>query len=214
MAKKKTYTPKGPMSAFNAGKGWGAPTPAKPAKPVYGWGQSNPGIAAGVNAAQAGAPNMTPDPVTGQWVPTSSVPNVGGPPLDPQAEAARISGGRNLAIANADASYSTGVAEQTFGYGASGAANPYSRAALLQESFTRAKRGTLNSAGNQLYSGAYGRAQDENARNYSIAEDANRRAYDSAIYGINRGKASAAANYGTGMSDEDFNALLRALGVG
>ena len=69
----------------------------------------------------------------------------------------------------------------------------------------------MASAG-QLHSGAYGRAQNEAGRNYSIASDRNRRDYDQAVYGINRGQAEAAANYGMGVDDETFAALLRALG--
>jgi hypothetical protein len=65
----------------------------------------------------------------------------------------------------------------------------------------------------QLYSGAYGRAQGENQHQYSIAEDANRRAYDQAVYGVNYGQAQNAANYGIGMDDAAYQALLRALGV-
>jgi hypothetical protein len=115
----------------------------------------------------------------------------------------------------AGATYQLGQLQQEYGYGETGAANPYSRAALLQESFQRSKLGTTNNyaAGGQLYSGAYGRAQGENQRQYSIGENANRRAYDQAVYGVNYGQAQNAATYGIGMDDAAYEALLRALGI-
>jgi hypothetical protein len=72
-------------------------------------------------------------------------PDVGGRPLDPAEIAAGISANRNLALGNANATYQQGQLQQQYGYGESGAANPYSRAALLQESFQRSKLGTTNS---------------------------------------------------------------------
>lgn len=140
---------------------------------------------------------------------------VGGPPLDPQFEAHRASAGRNLQLAEGEGAYQRGQAEQFYGYGVSGAANPYSQAALLEESFKRSKLGTTNAYASmgQHNSGAYDRMQGENARNYSIQSDQNRRAYDQAVHGINYGQAQAAANYGVGMDDEAFNALRRALGL-
>jgi hypothetical protein len=169
------------------------PPPAKgvPAQQVYGNSQTAPGVQA-------------------------PPPDVGGPPLDPQYEAYVLGANRNLALGNADAAYQRGQLEQSFGYGASGAANPYSRAALLREQFNRAKLGTTNNyAGQrQLNSGAYGRMQGENQHQYSIAEDANRRAYDQSVYGVNYGQAQNAANYGIGMDDATFQKLLRALGGG
>jgi hypothetical protein len=113
-------------------------------------------------------------------------------------------------LGQAGATYQLGQLQQEYGYGETGAANPYSRAALLQESFQRSKLGTTNNyaAGGQLYSGAYGRAQGENQRQYSIGENANRRAYDQAVYGVNYGQAQNAATYGTGMDDAAFEACL------
>lgn len=136
--------------------------------------------------------------------------------MDWQEQAYNVSAGRNLALSGADAAYQRGQLEQQFGYGDSGAANPYSRAALLEESFRRNKLGTTNSmaSAGQLHSGAYGRAQNENSRQYSIASDENRRAYDQQIYGLNFGQAQNAANYGAGVDDAAFEALLRALGKG
>lgn len=141
---------------------------------------------------------------------------IGGRPLDWQEEAYKASAGRNLQLSQGESAYQRGQAEQFYGYGASGAANPYSQAALAAEFHSRSRLGTTNSyAGQgQLHSGAYGRMQNENDRNYSIESDRNRRAYDQAVHGINYGEAQSAANYGIGVDDESFKALLRALGVG
>lgn len=139
---------------------------------------------------------------------------VGGRPLDWQEQAYGLSASRNLALSNAGAAYQRGSLEQEFGYGPSGLADPYSRAARLEENYKRSKLGTTNSmaSAGQLYSGAYGRAQNENQRQYSIAADQNRRQYDQQIYGLNQAQAQAAAQYETGVDDEAFAALLRALG--
>lgn len=146
---------------------------------------------------------------------SATAPDVGGRPLDWQEQAYQLGAGRNLQLSQGESAYQRGQAEQHFGYGASGAANPYSQAALLEESFRRSKLGTTNSfAGQgQLHSGAYQRMQGENARNYSIDSDRNRRAYDQTVHGINYGQAQAAANYGMGMDDAAFEALRRALGL-
>lgn len=139
-----------------------------------------------------------------------------GQPLDPALATYQVGAQRNLDLATGQVPYEQGVLDQTYGYGAGGAANPYSRAALLQENYKRSVAGTTNSyAGSgQLYSGAYGRAQGENQRRYSIASDANRRQYDQASHGLGASVGQAAATYGTGLSNADYEALLRALGLG
>lgn len=186
----KTYTPYGPKNNLLGGKGY-VPGPPK-GKPA------GPGATAGANPA--GSP-----PVPGQ-------PPVGGPPIDPNYEAYVLGANRNITLGNADAAYQKGDLEQTYGYGASGAANPYSRAALLRESFQRAKLGTTNSAGNQIYSGSYRQAQGENQHQYSIAEDANRREYDRSVYGVNYGVAKNASDYGVGMDQATYQRIINALG--
>lgn len=195
-------------------KGWGgrATYNVPNTKKATGWGG-----AASYNIPRNPAPSpaMAPTGPGGAWSTTPLPPDVGGRPLDWQEQAYGLSAGRNLKLASGEAAYQTGQAEQHFGYGASGAANPYSQAALLEESYKRSKLGTSNSyAGQgQLHSGAYSRMQGENQRNYSIQSDANRRAYDDAIHQIGYGQAQAGANYATGMDDASFEALLRALGV-
>jgi hypothetical protein len=184
---------RGPQNALNRGRGWRPPTgPPKgvPAPQVYGNSQTAPGVQA-------------------------PPPDVGGRPLDPAEIAAGVSANRNVALSNANTTYQQGYLDQTYGYGDTGAANPYSRAALLQESYQRSQLGTTNNyaARGQLYSGAYDRMQGENQHQYSIAEDANRRQYDQASYQNRYGNAQTVANYGIGVDDTTYNALLNALGV-
>jgi hypothetical protein len=130
-------------------------------------------------------------------------------PLDPAAEAARVAGQRNLGISEADAVYDTGQIENEYGLGLD-KSNPYSRARLLEESYKRSQRGTLNSAGNQLYSGAYQRMQGENTRNYSMGYDQLSRDYGNQLRNVQRGRLQSYANYGTGMDQAEWERLLRA----
>jgi hypothetical protein len=170
----------------------------------------------GLGSFGSGPPAPAPQPQSplGQGA-FGTDPNPGGQPLDPTEMAYQNAGLRNYQLAQGEGTYQQGQLDQTYGYGDTGAANPYSRAALLQENFVRSQRGTTNSyaASGQLYSGAYGRQQGENARQYSIASDANRRAYDAASHQIGYGVAQAGAAYGSGVGTEAYNALLRALGL-
>lgn len=59
--------------------------------------------------------------------------------------------------------------------------NPYSRAALLESEYQRANRGTLNSAGYQLYSGAAGNHLAANRSSYDINRDQLEKAYNAAL---------------------------------
>jgi hypothetical protein len=60
------------------------------------------------------------------------------------------------------------------------ASNPYSRATLLQRSYDNAKQGTLNSAGNQLYSGSYINHQNQNTFQFNRGRDELQKAYGAA----------------------------------
>lgn len=136
-------------------------------------------------------------------------------PYDPTVDQAALVGGRNVAIANGNAAYDTGNLSFDYGYNPDGSvntANPYSRAALFQLAYTNSKRGTLNSmaAQGQLYSGAYGTAQNLNDYNYAKNDSENRTAFQRGLHGIQSGQLTTYANAGTGVSDADFNALLKA----
>lgn len=135
-------------------------------------------------------------------------------PLDPAVASAQVAANRNVAVGDLYGTWQQGNLDQDYGFGAGGAANPYSRAALLQESFRRSQRGTTNSYASQgqLYSGAYNRMQNENQRNYDIGYDQRRRDYDRQSGDIGFGRLENYANAGTGVDETKFNALLRALG--
>lgn len=209
MAKKKKGV--GPSNSFGYQGSFGNP-PKKGVGPSNSFGyQGSSGFAQGAQNVQAAGPSVSPTGPGGAWE-----PSVGGRPLDPQEEAYRLGAGRNVTLAQGEGAYQRGQAEQFYGYGASGAANPYSQAALLEESYKRSKLGTTNNyaSSGQLHSGAYGRMQGENQRQYSIGVDRNRREYDQTVHGINYGVAQTVANNGIGVDEETYKALLRALGIG
>lgn len=180
------------------------------------------GIGSGITRAQAKKAKPVPKgtPTLSQVSPSYfQTPPKHGIPLDPAAEAQKIAAGRNLAVGNIGATLNQEYLGYDTGYSPTGArdySNPYSRAALLQESYNRSRRGTTNSyaAAGQLYSGAYGRMQDENARNYLIGSNQLQTAAQRGYTGIGLGKLTNAANYGTSLSTADFNALIAALGLG
>lgn len=134
-------------------------------------------------------------------------------PLDPNVVNQQIIGQRDVALSDLYSTWQQTNLDQQYGYGASGAANPYSDAAKLQTNFQRSVLGTTGSYASQgqFNSGAYGRAQDENARNYAIADDASRRAYNQASGQNQFSQLQAYANAGTGIDSAEFQAMLDAL---
>ena len=70
-------------------------------------------------------------------------------------------------------------------------ANPYSRAALLEQSYQNANRGTTNSAGLQLYSGSTSNALAGNRSTKDLNYDNLSRAYNEALGGITKGETEA-----------------------
>lgn len=145
--------------------------------------------------------------------PTPVVPTP--PPVDPNVLNQQLIGNRNVAIGKGQAAYDTGNLGFDLGYNPDGTintANPYSRAALFQLGYERQKLGTTNSlaAQGQLYSGAMSNAQGLNDSNYAQATAANRLQYQRGLHSIQTGQLGTVANAGTGVSDADFNALLKA----
>lgn len=135
---------------------------------------------------------------------------------DPGVMGAEDSGLRDTQLADAGFVFANNQIGADYGFDATGGIdpnNPYSRAALLQESYKRSQRGTQTSmaARGQLHSGAYGRAQDEVGRNYNIG-------YDRLQKGYTREKGTAVTNLlsaytgaAGGISDATFEALLNKL---
>lgn len=168
-----------------------------------------------LGALQGSAAVQQPGPPKGlPAAPAPMTPAAPQPP-DPQLEQAKLSAGRNIALGNSEAAYQTGNNNFDYGYnadGSSNAANPYSRAAMLEESYAASKRGTTNSLASQgqLYSGAMGSAQGRNDKNYARGEADNRLAWQRAQHGIQSGQLANYASNAIGVGDADFNALLRA----
>jgi hypothetical protein len=145
---------------------------------------------------------------------TSATPGVTPQPYDPAAANAALIGNRNVALSKGEGAYQLGNLGFDYGYNPDGSintANPYSRAALYQLAYANSKRGTTNSlaARGQLYSGAMVNAQNENDRSYAQNEAANRLAFQRAVHGVQSGQLNTYANAGTGVSDADFNSLLK-----
>jgi hypothetical protein len=154
----------------------------------------------------AAAPGFTSAPASAAAGPSA-------PPIDPAFEAYRAAAGRNVAVSDAEAKYQLGSLSNEYGIGDT--SNPYSKAALLQESYNRSKLGTTNSMASQgqLYSGALQNAQGENDRNYSINSDALKRAYGNATHAVRYGQAQTYANNAIGVDSSAFQSLLNSLGA-
>jgi hypothetical protein len=74
--------------------------------------------------------------------------------------------------------------------------NPNSRAALLEQSYQSANRGTMNSAGLQLYSGATSNRLGANRSAYAGDRDQLAKAYQEALGEISSGRTEAAQRKG------------------
>jgi hypothetical protein len=173
-------------------------------QPVTGTGylQGQIVTAAGGSLAGSSIPGAPPIPGTPQ-------------PVDPALEEQRLIANRNIALGNGEAAYQQGNLGFDYGYNPNGTintANPYSRAAMLQLGYEHQQAGTTNSyaAQGQLYSGAIQNALGEGSRQYGANEAANRLAYQRATHGIQAGQLGTVANAGTGVSNADFQALLKA----
>src|ERR1044072_4070193 len=70
--------------------------------------------------------------------------------------------------------------------------NPYSRAALLEQSYQTANRGTMNSAGLQLYSGSTSNRLNANRATNAINRDSLAKSYRDALQEISTGRTKAA----------------------
>lgn len=71
-------------------------------------------------------------------------------------------------------------------------ANPYSRAALLEQSYQNANRGTMNSAGLQLYSGSTSNALGSNRSTLDLNRNNLANSYREALGEITAGRTKAA----------------------
>lgn len=140
------------------------------------------------------------------------------PPPDPGLLTLEAQNNLGSGLSSAVSGYRTGQIGYQTGYNQDGSlnsANPYSQAALLQESYKRSTAGTTNSyAGQgQLNSGAYGRMQNENARNLSIGSNQLQNQASNAYYNNNVTNAQNQITYGSGTVSPQLASIFKALGI-
>lgn len=92
-------------------------------------------------------------------------------------------------------------------------ANPYSRAALLEQSYLNQNRGTVNSAGLQLYAGSTSNALGSNRRVYGENRDYLQKAYSGALGEISAGRAQAAQEQAEAQQQAEWEAIAAAEGA-
>lgn len=152
------------------------------------------------------------------YAPTSPLQQTG-PQVDPMLEAQKAAAGLNIKLGDAWDAYATG--QLTTGFGnldnptADLASNPYSRAALLQQSYNNQRRGTTNSyaSAGQLYSGALQNAQEENLRGYGQGLDALKKERQGLLDELLRDRVTRYSQTGAQLNEDTLNALLRALEI-
>lgn len=93
------------------------------------------------------------------------------------------------------------------------ASNPYSRASLLQRSYDNAKRGSLNTAGNQLYAGSYVNAQNSNTHNFNLGHDELQKAYDSDYAQYQGGRQAAEDQYRSELAQAGWDRVNAGLSM-
>ena len=171
-----------------------------------------------MSPGQWGGPGWTYNPDTAATSPGTAAGSPQPRPLDWQEQLATSQANRNVALSDANATYQTGQINRDFGYLGNGQIdpnNPYSRAALLEQTYKNSLRGNTNSYASQgqLYAGSLQNAQNETHRQHSIGVNSLQNAYQDALHGVTLGQLNSYANAGSSVSDAQFQALLQALGA-
>ena len=91
--------------------------------------------------------------------------------------------------------------------------NPNSRAALLEQTYLTANRGTMNSAGLQLYSGSTSNRLGGNRANYSANRDQLAKSYRDALGEIGAGRLKAAEEKAEAEREAEWERIAAAEGV-
>jgi hypothetical protein len=165
--------PKSAAKSYTTGLGKGqvAPNPGQ-----LGQAQglrSGPGAAVGAPPAPATA---TPTPWSSKYEQT-----VGG------ARKNYLDSSANFDLAELTAKQDYGIDPGFNDY----LANPNARAALLEQTFQRKNKGTVNSSGLQLYSGSTSNRLNANRSNYGVARDELAKSYRDALGEITSGRTKA-----------------------
>lgn len=118
----------------------------------------------------------------GQKRPSTPPPGRPQTPLPWDGAAANDEAGAGRRLANTVTGLQAGWVRTQQDFGLEGswadpASNPYSRATLLQRSYDNARRGTTNSAGNQLYAGSFINAQNQNTHQFNLGRDELQKSY-------------------------------------
>lgn len=94
---------------------------------------------------------------------------------------------------------------------ADAASNPYSRSALLQRSYDNAKRGAMNSAGQQLYAGSYVNSQNANTHQFNLGRDEMQKAYAQANAGYIGERQAAQDQFGESINQAQWDRVQAGL---
>lgn len=145
-------------------------------------------------------------------IPPPAPPAAAPQPYDPAYQGTVLTANRNVTLGNNEATYQTQQTGYDLGYdqtGAFNAANPYSQAQLLQDSYHDQQRGTTNNLANagQLYAGSLINQRGIDDRNYSISDAALKRRAQATYHGIQAGQLQNYATNAVGVSDAGFNKL-------
>lgn len=126
-----------------------------------------------------------------------------------ESEVARANATRNNALSGLTRQRQ--ATEQSYGYNDS--SNPFSQARMLQQSYETTRNQSLNSMARsgQLYSGALQNRRSLDRQNFNQADDALRRAYDSAIQDNNAGQMQAEQDRLDTVREAETSRLERAL---
>lgn len=135
-------------------------------------------------------------------------------PFDAQYESTVAGLNRDRDVAAGQAGYQQQRIQSAYGFD-NPAANPYSRAAMLQRSFNQNNAQTMNSmaARGQLYSGATQTQMDTNVRDFGQAWDTARTDYEDQLRGISDDMLGAANDYTSGLAKAEADRLARALEI-
>lgn len=170
-----TTAPRSAAGGPRTGLGQARPAP----RPKLGLGQNRPAA-----APIASGPGASP-------APAGPAPT----PWDSRYEQTVSGANRSYLNANVNFDLAEQGAKQDFGLDPGFndyQSNPYSRAALLQQSYLNANRGTMNSAGLQLYSGSTSNRLSANRSANAQGRDQLAKAYRDALGEISTGRAKAA----------------------
>lgn len=137
------------------------------------------------NPGQLGQAKKLPGPTKGGTQPVGAPPAAAAPqqPQTPwDLAAANDEAGAQKRLSNTLSGLDANWLRTQQEYGLEGqwadaASNPYSRSSLLQRSYDNAKRGSMNSAGQNLYAGSYVNSQNSNTHQFNLGRDEMQKAY-------------------------------------